>query len=352
MNTSDNKYSGNKSGQAGFFAAFYSVCRNNYRQWKTWLGNRLRRVPFFQYLLDDVRRKHRIYVNHEGKVVFHNMSYYLTKGCNLKCEYCSTCSPFRDGYHSKEVILEEFEQWGQRIEPTFISFVGGEPFIHPDYEELILAARRIWNHSHISVLTNGLLLCKVNDDFLKQLAKEKIQIGISHHIQTPEYDMLLNKNIKRFIRIGVPYQVGLSDQHWLSRFTFDNNRIPIPCHSNPKIAWKNCCSKNCTTIVDRTIHRCGPLTCIQGACLEEKLPSDWNIVLEHKGMSIESSAQDICEYLRGDYMAVCTVCPEHPEVVNAQQIQHHHLLEMRRIIKEMNQNIVKDNIQFVNKEVA
>jgi MoaA/NifB/PqqE/SkfB family radical SAM enzyme len=79
----------------------------------------------------------------------------LGKRCNLDCAYCP--AEIHDNFspHTNiKVLLDAVDALAELDKPIRVSFTGGEPCIHPDFEELVKHARQ--RLDWINVTTNGL----------------------------------------------------------------------------------------------------------------------------------------------------------------------------------------------------
>ena len=107
------------------------------------------------------------------KPVLHHFEVHITDHCNLNCKGCAhfsnLCPPtFAD--------LSEFEADMNRMAGLFsavrqIYLLGGEPLLHPQVAEFVRVARKAFPETQISLMTNGVLVTRMNDDFWKALAE-------------------------------------------------------------------------------------------------------------------------------------------------------------------------------------
>lgn len=95
---------------------------------------------------------------------------HITEHCNLNCKYCNHFSPLaKETYLS----LDEYEKDIKRLSELFhgemhqIKLLGGEPLLHPQIKDFIILTRRYFPKGNIKILTNGILLPQMNDDFWK-----------------------------------------------------------------------------------------------------------------------------------------------------------------------------------------
>jgi MoaA/NifB/PqqE/SkfB family radical SAM enzyme len=107
------------------------------------------------------------------KPVLYHFEVHITDHCNLNCKGCAhfsnLCPPtFAD--------LAEFESDMNRMAGLFsavtqIYLLGGEPLLHPQVAEFVRAARKAFPKTRISLMTNGLLVTRMDEEFWKALAE-------------------------------------------------------------------------------------------------------------------------------------------------------------------------------------
>ena len=92
--------------------------------------------------------------NHHGTV---KVEWNLGKRCNYDCSYCPKEIHDNSSTHTDiEILKKAVDKLSQIGKPVRLSFTGGEPCVHPKFQELIMYARHkgiTW----ISVTTNGTL---------------------------------------------------------------------------------------------------------------------------------------------------------------------------------------------------
>ena len=100
----------------------------------------------------------------------------LTYRCNLHCSYC-----FANEFVNKEktdISLENFQtalEFLTRSGETHVGLIGGEPTLHPDFQnfmEILIANQKV---SGITVYTNGLLL----DQYVPQIVHPKVRVLVN-----------------------------------------------------------------------------------------------------------------------------------------------------------------------------
>ena len=96
--------------------------------------------------------------------------------CNLSCAYCNEYDKV-----SEPVPLEEMRRRIDhlaRLRTSIITISGGEPFTHPDLDEII---RRIRHHGRLAgIITNGYLLTPERIERLNRAGLDHMQISIDN----------------------------------------------------------------------------------------------------------------------------------------------------------------------------
>lgn len=104
---------------------------------------------------------------------------HIVEHCNLNCKYCFHFSPI-----AKEefLLLDEYESDIKRLSDLFngvmhkITLLGGEPLLHPKINEFIKITREKFPEGEINILTNGILLPTISDDFWINCNKYNIEV--------------------------------------------------------------------------------------------------------------------------------------------------------------------------------
>ncbi len=104
--------------------------------------------------------------------------FHITDRCNLSCRHCLfSCSPQSRRTLSMEAFSQGFRQsfdMGARI----FFLTGGEPMMHPEFDEICRTVLTYSEQNHLVLLTNGLLL-KERWSCLKALPLERLHLQIS-----------------------------------------------------------------------------------------------------------------------------------------------------------------------------
>lgn len=112
----------------------------------------------------------------------------VTDFCNLKCPICYADSgPHRPGFRSLEVIEQMLDAVvANEGEPDVVQISGGEPTLHPQFFDILDAARQR-PIKHLMINTNGLRIAK-EPEFVEKLAE--YMPGLEIYLQ---FDSLRNE---------------------------------------------------------------------------------------------------------------------------------------------------------------
>ena len=101
-----------------------------------------------------------------------NVDFHVTYKCNLRCKHCYAASQ-KENFYEQELTLEEIKKTFDQLDELgtfYLRITGGEPFIHPQFKEIIEYA--YLKKFAVSIVTNGTLL---SDDIIDDLKRFKIR---------------------------------------------------------------------------------------------------------------------------------------------------------------------------------
>lgn len=134
---------------------------------------------------------------------------HIVEHCNLNCASCAHYSSL----HGEEYLsLEEYRRDYKRLSELFcgeaelIEILGGEPLLHPEITAFMEVARTYFPHAPIHILTNGLLLPKMPEEFWQSMKIYGITLRMTRYPVKFDYDGWA----KKAREMGI--QVWLSDE--------------------------------------------------------------------------------------------------------------------------------------------
>ena len=188
------------------------------------------------------------------KPVLGYLEYSAAWHCNLKCKGCSHLSNLvkKPAWGDEECFRRNL----LRLRELFthvevIRFVGGEPFLNPAIGRLVSAARSIFQDAEIVVVTNGLLVPKLQGDVFDIIRNNNASVYISSYPPT----MKIKEEIAGILRShGVRY--GFSRP--IEQFQYEVGETPGDGEKN----YAHCSLMHCHLLHDdgRLSVCCVPLT--------------------------------------------------------------------------------------------
>jgi organic radical activating enzyme len=103
----------------------------------------------------------------EHKILLGAMEFSLTDTCNLRCSNCTTSSPFMSDANLPSLVsfVESLSLLSRVVRCDELRLVGGEPLLNKDICGFMRAARQSGIFQNIRVITNGLLLPRMSEEF-------------------------------------------------------------------------------------------------------------------------------------------------------------------------------------------
>lgn len=158
---------------------------------------------------------------------------HITDHCNLNCKYCAHFSPVSDVFELKKNDLEETYKKLKPIYDIFfnsIHLLGGEPTLHRHLIDILLLTRKYFPETEIQLITNGLKLLKMENDFWETCRQNAITLYIS------KYNITFNYN--QVIDICRKYNVKYIIEN--TRSEFIHHKLEKTGNQNPLTSYSHC----------------------------------------------------------------------------------------------------------------
>ena len=132
--------------------------------------------------------------------------------CNLNCKGCDTYSPL-----SKEefVTYEQFSRDMDKLKELApdrqmgLAFLGGEPLLNPELAKLVQKTKELYPDNDITILTNGILLNQMTDEFWKTIKKCNVNLCLTKYPVNIDRKNYMAKAQKYGVDVG--YDIVASD---------------------------------------------------------------------------------------------------------------------------------------------
>lgn len=177
----------------------------------------------------------------------------LTDACNLKCKGCTHFSSLYEEssiypLYDYEKDLRKLRNVGQVFR---LRLLGGEPFLIKNLHEYIGITREIFPESTIEIVTNGLLVTKVDQEIMRAIRDYDICISVS--LYPPTYK--IKKEIEEHMRsygIWYYFDTGNTEQG----ITMFYRNLTLQDTHDAEISNSVCSSAACTFLRRGRIYKC------------------------------------------------------------------------------------------------
>ena len=210
------------------------------------------------------------------------LEFHIADHCILNCKACEHYSglvkkPHFPNFKQFSADMRRLHEYIDDI--GVIRILGGEPLLNPEINEYIKLSRALYPSTNIFVVTNGILLPQMPDEFFATLRSEQAGIHVS------SYPPLRNKleDLHNFL---LSKQVNFNIGRMNEEFTC---KQILTKHNQPREMFLNCYQAHCHNLYEGKIAACFlPFTT---KCFNEyfgqNLPLDGAIDLYDPSMTTE-----------------------------------------------------------------
>lgn len=239
--------------------------------------------------ITELKRTERIYfLDFSDKAVISKLEFHVIDRCNLNCRGCSHfATEFQDGY----VDIHDYEKQMILVSNCFSNvfrfrLMGGEPFLHDQIGMIALIARKYLPHTHLEIVTNGLMYKYVSSDNWELIKNADAVLNISLYPPTFKCKQLIEDYLHD---VGIKFSFGsgleqYNDEGIIEEFHKCLTKNAV--HDANK-AIKHCVGNYCYYLRDGIISKCS-------------LPQLIGIVNEKYGEKYEVNKTDCIELKNTD----------------------------------------------------
>ena len=238
--------------------------------------------------------------------------------CNLDCACCDHFAPLAPVYEMPvDVFKKDMKQFAKitknKVKEIFL--IGGEPTLHKQIEKLMEISRHYFPHSDISIITNGLLLNKMSENFWKACGKNKIHVCYTKYIKCeyyPENFDVAEANAQKFNAVLKEYRPCE---------TFTSTQLSTKPIFDNKVSYQKCWDKVVCSLLDNgNLYTCamsGSIKFLNNYFKDKQMP-----VFEEDSLNIYKlkSIDEILEFYEKP-KKICSYCGYY---VNMKIIPWHH----------------------------
>jgi len=105
----------------------------------------------------------------------------IVNHCNLNCSGCTHFSPLaKPWYEDLTDFIKNFSELKNKFNVKKIRLMGGEPLLHPQVKEFLVACRRIFPYAQIHIVTNAILMQK-DQELIDVINKNAIIVSVTDY---------------------------------------------------------------------------------------------------------------------------------------------------------------------------
>jgi len=176
------------------------------------------------------------------------IEFWATRHCNLNCKGCSSCSPLKNEWFldllSLVKDLNRLKFLGINI--SNINVLGGEPLLHPKITEIFSLVREIYPHTNIGLITNGLLLPTMSNDFWRTCRELNVMIKVTCF---PIMSQKSRTDLEKILRQN-KLRYHLTDKKFFNKILVLNNKSAF------EDVVKNCGCNGACNLFNGHVSRC------------------------------------------------------------------------------------------------
>lgn len=179
-----------------------------------------------------------------------SVGFKIINTCNLKCKRCIECSNIatEENVLDIDLFIRSLDGLKRKFSGVGYIFIkGGEPFLNPNVEQYVEEARKRFPYAVIRIITNGLLLPKIDRGVFDVIRNCGVQIGVSEYPPTRKMmDQILEIGSENGIEIYIENEIYIEE--------FEKNLSYT--NEDYITAWKNCNDSECHLMANGRIYTC------------------------------------------------------------------------------------------------
>mgnify|MGYP000874632675 FL=1 len=256
----------------------------------------------------------------DSKVRCHNLEIHVSHGCNLTCEQCSHFSNYGfRGHLSPADARAWLGAWAVRLEPKWVSLLGGEPTLNPALCEIVAIARETFPRALVQLVTNGWFLHRYRE-LPDVLERHNVRLELSVHHGSEQYLARVAEILMLLLewreRKRFSLHVRRSYSRWRRLYRSAGADLRPVADGDAEAAWEACGSRDCLQIHEGKLWKCPPVAYLR--LTAEKYSIDrtaWGSWLDYRPLEPGCTDDELREFLARGAERVCELCPANPEAM-------------------------------------
>lgn len=209
------------------------------------------------------------------------LEYHVADHCNLNCKYCTHYSPLVNEpvFTDFPSFCRDLEQFKIHINDVgVIRILGGEPLLNKELPDFIKYTRKLFPASIITVVTNGMLLDRIDEQLIKAMQENIAFFHISYY---PPLEGRIDSVKKMLVENNIAFTITPK----IDKF----NKTQCLEHNNNEDFFYDCFQATCTCLHQGKVAPCyAPFTSKYfNKAYDQKLPTDEGIDIYAEALTTE-----------------------------------------------------------------
>ncbi len=176
------------------------------------------------------------------------IEFWACRHCNLNCKGCSSAAPIcEEWFLNPNDLKKDLNRLLElQIDIHNIHILGGEPLLHPDLVSILKVTKEIYPNCNLGLLTNGILLDKMNNEFWITCKELSIKLYVTF------FPIMSIEHRKKIISLIDSFEL---DAKYTDK-KFFNKILNIKMIYSFDEITKNCGCKNAVNLFNGCLARC------------------------------------------------------------------------------------------------
>ena len=238
-----------------------------------------------------------IKIDKQRDTVLNHVEMHIMDACNLNCRGCTHFAPlFPKDIPDYSSRIEDVKTIAGKIDYIHNFYImGGEPLLNPELDRYVVNIRKLFPHTRLYVVTNGLLIPKMKSELLYTIKENRVILSVSEYMPTKKIKSSINNILNKY---GIMYEYRPYDEKKMFG-------MQLSLSSKSQHPHK-CLSVGCVNIWNGMIARCPTVMYLHkfNEAFGTKLPQEGIYSLK------ELSGQEITE-LEKTGIPLCNHCVDY-----------------------------------------
>lgn len=250
---------------------------------------------------------------------------HIVHHCNLSCRYCSHyCDIGYNGVIPLDTAREWLLAWTERIDFKRFYLLGGEPLLHPELDKYIRFLHEIMPKSRRQIITNGLLLSKI-ENLLPLFIDTNTHIRFSIHPVRKSQEKMFRDSLavaERWLRRGLLVTIIPYADNWRVPYMGAGRDILPYAENDPEKSFANTClnQPKCINLHEGKLWKCSRLAYLPQVFDKLTHKDEWEKYVRYVPLSLDASDEELEHFINSEDTSLCDLCPTADHIINRSDV--------------------------------